>query len=284
MNENQSLSPEGGALMMDAPYRADSQDFAQYTLQGMRKYRINLRSNRTSGEFFPQFEGKYFFVESCDVPCNIQIGSGTGNEFYGADGYVFRGPFKGLTLTHVDYSAIASTVPLSLVFYVCDSDNFFQQNYVAPARIGMPLTTFTQTGVNGYGLIRWPIPDGSRTISKLAGCALVTLTAAIVGDFTCELSFLIAPSGSPILVPPATYYGTGYTATARNSMRQIMRSGVYNAAAFQYWQEFSFENLPIPSFAREVEVRMYANGVNNLAAVASYTGTGTGGNAVCWVA
>jgi hypothetical protein len=283
MNENQSLSPEGGALMMDAPYRADSQDFAQYSLQGMRKYRISLRANRTMGEYFPQFEGKFLHIESVDVPCTIQLGNTSANELFCADGYTYIGDFKGLTITHADYSAITAVSPISIVVYIGDGSSIVAPAVQLALRAPMPILNNHTTGLNGFTSLRFLCPDNAREVTRASIYSAITLTALVQGGMAGEITFRSAPGGSACVVPATIYNGVNYNSTLSVTYRQECRVILQNSATFAYMVGVDFPSMPIPTWCREIEVRQYVNAMNNLSAVQPHAGGSTGGSAALLV-
>jgi hypothetical protein len=131
--------------------------------------------------------------------------------------------------------------------------------------------------------LRFPVPDGSRTVESASVYAQCTLTAAIAGDVVGELTFRVSAAGNACTVPIGSYYGSGYNSALFTTFRQKCSVSVYNAATFVYTFGCDFSSIPIPSWAREIEIRQYVNGVNNLSAVAGFVGGSVGGSASVFV-
>lgn len=132
---------------------------------------ISLRKNRVNGEQFPQYEGEFFYVESCDLPCRVSFNTDGDSQSVGlSSGFQLNAPFSGLTLFHDDYNnSILSNLPYVLTVYISRFPRAFNQ-YVDPT-VQLPMPYNVNVISSGCD-VNFPLFPRLRFVS-LAGAVFV---------------------------------------------------------------------------------------------------------------
>jgi hypothetical protein len=257
-----NVSPEATALVNDSPFVPDPLAYSQYTLQSLKRVTIILNVNRLNGEFFPFVDGNFMVIDTCDAPVTITPGStNNANEFYGAEGYEYRGPFKGIYIQHADYSAFTNgTLRLSIL--VGDSDVSVGSNLDRPqtARNSQSMAITTTTGAGGNTFANFPLPRSVKFLEYGSFYSILTLTGAIVGDIA-GTAWMLGATGLPLSNAASTLGFNG----------RVVKANVmtWNAATFQYLVGFEVNRVAIPSHATSLRLQLLVNPINNLASASS---------------
>ena len=282
---NDFNSSEGAnAVVSSGAFQYGSQDTQQFNIQGIRKYTINLRANRVSGEFIPAIEGDYLYISKLDIPVNISlIRTDGGHDVLSREGDEYTGSFKGIWISHWDTSAIPGSTPLMMTILVGSGQTQRNSsNNPQSSRLGLPfLAAFTTPGVNGLTRIAFPVPDGANRIEELVYSDTLTLTASKVSDVVAGIQFL-DNSAQAVVSPSLTVNGVAYGGV----------NGVYGykcdqvditPATFVYGFGFRANGIRIPSTARQIRATIRVGVGNNLVSASGVFNSVGYSNALCFV-
>lgn len=233
---------------MGAPiYRPDnSQDSARYAINPFQVATISLYDiNRTQGEYMPQFEGNFIYVEQLDYPVILTLIdslSGVERSIILRVGDEIHASFKGFTLTHplMARPSVSNTFGLKLTI---GKGAVSRSNEFARPMMNM-IAAFRQTANTAVNqIINIYIPPGARGLERIQVSGLgTTITGAN-----------LQPLAGGTLCSPPVIAANGFNYNAPNQLRPVMN--VRNATTSrgnQYVAEYEY--LALPSYATELQV------------------------------
>lgn len=123
----------------------NNSDFAARQLgrPPIRPFKILLNTDRFNGEFFPEYAGSFFYVESCDLPCRLTFNSDDESQAVSlTSGLQINTSFSGIKIYHDDYSPdkmdTTEQNPAAVRFFTGGESRSLNQ-YVSPKiQMGVP--------------------------------------------------------------------------------------------------------------------------------------------------
>lgn len=258
--------------MQQTLYRPDSQQSARFGIPPLTRIEIPLVGDRSSGEYFPQYEGQFAYVESCDLPCELGFVSQDRQQTISmADGSTVSGPFKGIVLKHPNF---VSATAAKLVLLVSKESKFSNDLSAPVFRMAMPYNRSAVLGAAGTISYRFPIPAKARYLDRVNCDVHVTMSAAFSTRVHASIFFeQVLPAGTVIPSPPAiTANGVAYGTRPSVSHVGPAVLGTLVAATFKYGVSVFEQNIPVPSMANQ-GVLYLEFGAGNLVSVNSAAGT-----------
>lgn len=145
-----------------------TQDTAQFGQVPYRRFEINLSGvDRSDGQYFPEIEGKHWYIERADIMVVAQfVVQGQGDNREGLvlrEGFSSRGnAFKGMTLYH-SLNTVTNTTGAAMKLVIMTSDFPFTNNgYPVPSRY--PTAVRSASATTGGNQISIPLPEGARLL------------------------------------------------------------------------------------------------------------------------
>jgi hypothetical protein len=281
---NDFNSSDGSNGVVSSALQTNSNDTAQFNLQGLRKFNISLRANRVNGEYFPAIEGDFLYIARCDIPCSISlIRMDGGHETLSCEGDEYHGSFKGIWITHVNLSAVPGATPLNLTILTGTGETFSNNlSSKAGSRYPQGIITSATMGLGGNVTADAWIPDNARQIDDICFYSTITLTAAPISEFTGTICFQ-GPSFNNLVSPIVTTNGVAYSSAVIVGITSKCDVIIQNTATFVYRVGFRYQGIKIPSMARNVTMRVYVGPLNNMASAANNYNAFNGDVAACYI-
>lgn len=256
----------------DVIYRPDSQQAARYTTPPLVRHEISLLPNRTNGEFLPQYEGEFAYIESCDLPCEVSfVNQDTNQTLSMTGGGRLSGPFKGILLKHDLYAVSGNNIAPKLILVVSKNAQFENTLYAPTFQSALAFNSAVTLGVAGVVQLDCPVSDRQRYI-EIEATATITYTAAPVGEVFASLFFRDV-NGAVIAPPLITKNGVAYALSPTSQSTVEANRITRNAAAFIYTENANFKPIPIPRGAVSCRVTLTVGAADNIASVAGGQGT-----------
>jgi hypothetical protein len=232
---------------------------SQYSINNFQRVELDIGNNvdQSSGLYLPTHEGTSLYIERCDYPALIALGSNTGglgNSIVMRDGLSIDSQFSGICISYPALNA-----PAGLSFIICKNGADYRNEFANPvSRLNSLWRVITNTPTQGtIGVF---IPPGTRS--------LVNFQVGILGT-TASLPSIQFYDATGTVIQNATTVSQnigGATVVYNAAQYSVSASSIVTTAngfvAF-------FNNIPIPTKA--VEARITING-------AGLTGESVAGN------
>lgn len=234
--------------MNDNGLPGDPLGASQFSIPGITRFALNMRADRTYGEYFPQIGGDFLRVATCDYPARISFNNGDFSQSIPLlSGIGFSGRFTGVTIWHDNLSNAGWSVALPLiVFELSRGNTLIVDNQVGATAIPLPYTL--ATAVTSSTIIA-PAPLGYKVVDisaevKVSAAAAPTPAVLAVAMLDIAGQFI---SGAAVVRNSINF--NSITANWRTKAIAPIQVG-----ATQYAYDIDLRDIPIPSAADRIRM------------------------------
>lgn len=153
--------------------------------------------DRTTPEFFPQIEGDGFYVEQCDFPVTVSLvdpSISLGRGLTLRDGVSVNSPFKGLYLSHANFSSGSNAQTYTLTLIVFKNGSKFSNDLNSSITRVNSSYRVMAGGTATIQQVAVYIPPGARVCKYLQVRASgTTVLRADIGFSDANAATIIAP-------------------------------------------------------------------------------------------